>query len=134
MEWKRKQERRPGTHKGSSYTSRYPYSFPSFYYILPNKYLAKVLGISKSSASNYKLAAAKAGYITVKHDYTFISDKISLYNEYSKWMNDNDRKKLRCINGNVCLQNPDLIKSDMIIKRNRNLRFKNNRSIKQKAA
>lgn len=90
-------------------------------YFLPNLYLAKVLKISKSTASEYKHLAEKAGYIkTKKHWYNLPieSNEIKNYREYS----DDNRGYPKLINGKACVQTSDIIKSNIVLKRKRNLR------------
>ena len=125
MEKKSKQERRSGVKKGCSYMKRNPVSvsFPSFH-TLPNTYLAKILGISKSSASNYRRIANEAGYIDAKHDYSFYPSLDNFPRKAKKYIDNSDINRIRFINNKFCLQNPDKISSDMIIKQKRNLRYR----------
>lgn len=122
----RRKERRPGINKGSSYTRRHPSSNS---YNLPNVYLAKVLGISKSCASQYKKLAAKAGYISVTKHYQGINinpDNLSLFKKHT---DESVSKMIRCIRGEVFIQQPDQITSDLIIKKKRNLTVKQYRHV-----
>lgn len=61
-------------------------SYPKGYSELPVSYLAKCLGVSNSTANNYKKRAEKAGFITIKRQfYTLINnngEKITRNNYY----------------------------------------------------
>ncbi|SDF29352.1 hypothetical protein [Epilithonimonas hungarica] len=62
-----------GSKMGDSSTSHY--SYPKGYYTLPVSYLAKCLGVSFSTANNYKKRAEKASLITVKKNQPYFYDE-----------------------------------------------------------
>ena len=105
-----------GTEKGSPY-KKYRYSA----YDMPHTYLAKILGISKASAHNYRREAYEAGYLDVSHTYEDLSlhaDSIELYRKYA-----GNGRQLRLLNDEPNIQLPDKIKSNMIVKRKRDFRL-----------
>lgn len=119
MKLKRKMERRPGMYKERAVKRRHPFSVS---YTLPNLYLAKCLGISKSCAINYKKIAEDSGYINVRkrfHDFNGLPDHFKLLKKYT---DESIAKKLRNLNGIIAIQLPDEITSAIIIKKKHNLR------------
>ncbi|MCB2222119.1 MAG: hypothetical protein KQI35_17180 [Bacteroidetes bacterium] len=133
MVWKGNKDRRSGADLGSSYMKRNPVSSSLLYYNLPVRYMAKALNISKSTASNYKNIANDAGYIEVKHDYSFVVFGGSNFKEYMKWLSPEQKCKICNMDGKIYIQNPDLIKSNIIIKRNRPMRMMLRKSSKKAA-
>lgn len=119
MKLKRAWERYSGTNKGSPYKKYHPRSSS---YNLPVTYLMKVLNISKGAASNYKSIAAESAYLSVRKDYDDLNISCKMLSNYKRFSGDNQINKLRLINGKLFRQNPDMITSDMIVKRKRSLR------------
>ncbi len=56
-----------------------------------------------------------------RHDFEFYSEKISYYKVFKKWLDENQSKMLRIINDKLYIQKPDIISSNVIIKKNDNL-------------
>lgn len=65
-------KRRSGSKMADSSKSRHSYS--TGYYPFPIMYLAKCLGVSKSTANNYLKKAEEAGYIKIKNQNRFLLD------------------------------------------------------------
>jgi hypothetical protein len=120
MKYKRASDRYSGIDKGSPNSKKYHRRSSS--YELPVNYLAKILNISKSTASTYKKVAAKSGYLVVKKNYTYLGIRIEDLNKYKRFSGDPQIHKLRVIKGELYIQESDKIWSDMLVKRKRNLR------------
>lgn len=88
---------------------------------LPNRFMAKVIGLDASTISRYKKAAADAGYIKYYHDYK--NTKLPKDAMYALQKDDPDEAEKSIIhNGTIHVQLPDKIRNmDVWIKR-RNIR------------
>jgi hypothetical protein len=95
---------------------------PKGYSTLPIRYFAKCLGISESSANNYKKLAQSSGWIIVKRQITIIKDlkgkplnKDLLF--FAKSVINEDAGKLRVGSKFLKKVDCDLIKSNVICAR-----------------
>jgi|GEM_PF-1442984 len=94
-------------------------------YNLPLSYLSAILNISKSSVSNYKRIAEEAGYINYKKDYEKLENISPRYfYNYKMYSDIENFNKLRVVNGVLCIQQPDKITTNMVVKTKRNMRKK----------
>ena len=113
MKYKNWKDRQPGRKKGRSRKS-----CCQQLYELPNRYLAKVLGLDHSTISRYKTAAVKAGYLTVHKQY----DDLELPDDliYALRYSLPDEAHLFVVHhGKSFRQKPDLITSSIHLKRKR---------------
>jgi hypothetical protein len=116
--WKRRKAWQSGLLEGSPRKSCKPPSDPSDFACL---YLAKILNVSKTTASKYKVIAEKAGYIKIEKCFSQIDVPISqlpLLKKYS----DKSIEKIRSINGKVCLQEADKIYPSIHLRRKSNIK------------
>ncbi len=119
MKLKRMRDRYSGIAIGYPYKKYHPHSAS---YDLPVTYLMAILNISKGAASGYKSIAAKSGYLSVRKDYKELNISGANLSSYKRFSEDTQLHKLRVIKGELYLQQPDRISSEMIVKRKRNLR------------
>ena len=90
------------------------------YFSVSNIGIAKLLNISKSSASRYKNIAKRAEYIKIKKNYVktdFSGKHLSLY----KKAYPDDSNKVRIYKGKLYLQDMDLIKCNITFTKRKKL-------------
>jgi len=125
LKLKGRRDRYTGTDERRSPYKRYNLSSSSY---LPVAWLAKALSISKGSASGYKNEAAKAGYLKVAKNYLPLhinnlkDDGVDYIRQYKRFGGDKEPHTLRVVNEELFRQLPDIITSNMTIKRKRSLR------------
>lgn len=107
--YKKYHSKRTGTKYKGGASRRFLGSFD-----LPHSYLAKVLGVSKSTAQNYrKYAEACLQIEQVKHEFNLSTDQVKLYRTHS----GDSAKTLVIEKGKVYEQRPSAIWSNVVIKR-----------------
>jgi len=122
MEFKRRNERKSEYSKRCSIMNLLS---PSFSHTLPNKYLAKVLNISISTASEYKQLAADAGYVKIRKRFSKLPIPITIPRKgLIAFLQETRINPLtvRKIKGSYFEQKPDLIESKLEIKTKTNLK------------
>jgi hypothetical protein len=112
---KSRRERRPVRDKGSTRMSR-----RSALFFMPHFYLAMQLGITKSKAQRVRQSAINAGYVVATKNFNYANittEQLKNFRKYSGKCN------IRIINNIVMLQQPDILKSKILLKRKLNLKF-----------
>ncbi|MBV7440472.1 hypothetical protein KRX57_03495 [Weeksellaceae bacterium TAE3-ERU29] len=114
-------DKRSAYNKRKTNASKSRYAFPKNFYPLPVLYLAKCLGVSKTTAHKYKLLAIEHGYIERKKQInTIYYGKEKLRKEeliaYASVLEEETSRRLR--KGEIYLKivDSDLIKSNIILK------------------
>ncbi len=113
MKYKFWKEKQPGRKKG-----RPRKSCCQQLYQLPNRYLAKVLGLDCSTISKYKTAAVKAGYLSVNKQYEDM-DAPDTFIHVLRYSIPDEAHLFVVHNGKSFRQLPDLISSTIHLKRKR---------------
>ena len=93
----------PGNHRGQ----------------MPNRYLAKILQLDRSTISRYKLAASTAGYLTAEHRYEDTQLSIKFLYPMQKYLPD-EAHLFVVHDGTIQRQLPDRIASSIHLKHCRN--------------
>jgi hypothetical protein len=119
MIYRSQNERRPALKKRGARKSRLSASFS-----LPHNYLAKVLKVSKITAQRYRQYAIESGFIEVSKSYIKTILPLTDIENFKKY-SGNEPSKVRKINNTVCLQEADKLKSNLILRRKKNIRFVN---------
>jgi len=89
-------------------------------FYLPHTYLAKLIGITKLQAQCIREHAVKDGFITVKKNYEKTKKKISELDNFRKF---SESPKLKVVNNKVVIQHSDILYSNIILRKKRNLKF-----------
>ncbi|MES1225748.1 MAG: hypothetical protein ABUT20_60280 [Bacteroidota bacterium] len=106
-----------GREKGRPFHATHALSF----YPVANDFLAKVLGISKTTAYRYKLACEKAKYIKIKK--TFQTTKFTLANaNFFRRVNPEYANRIRIRNKVIVIQQPDTINHCIRFKRRKKMK------------
>ena len=82
---------------------------------MPNRYLAKILSLDRSTISRYKLAASTAGYISVQHRFDDTELPEMMLYSLQKYQPE-DAHLLVVHQGTVQRQQPDVIKHSIHLK------------------
>lgn len=104
--------------KGGSKTSAFKLSF---FYPVANVALSKILGISVSTAFEWKRLAEKKGYIKIRNNSRIIEYAQQQFLNDLKKYGDIPVKKIRVKNGKVYEQLPDNVYSKVSLRRRRKL-------------
>lgn len=104
--------------KGSSKTSAFK---QSFFYPVANAALAKILGISVSTAFEWKRLAEKQGYIIIRNNSSVIEQAQPQFLKDLKKYGDIPGKRIWVKKGKVCEQLPDNVYSKVSLRRRRKL-------------
>ncbi|MFV0541364.1 MAG: hypothetical protein ACK5MZ_09035 [Aestuariibaculum sp.] len=125
-------DRRSVSNKTNSDTSKNRNASPKGFYPMPNLYLAKCLGVSKTTAYKFKKEAIKYGYIIRKKQKSFIytgdnklrKDAMEMY-AFSLCLDDMEDKARRLRKGKKYLKiiESDLVKTDSIILKTKRLTY-----------
>ena len=100
-------------------------TYPKGFYTISCNYLAKCLGVSKTTAYNFKKEAHKVGFITKKKNTVFITDdngeryNNSHYHTYKLYRGKSNAGRIRRGRKYLKIVEADLIKSNIHLKKKR---------------